>query len=471
MSGLVGIGIALEVLAGVMLSFSLVIQRHALIHQDNTVPLGCCRLRRSHAWAAGIVFFVLASVVKIVGYNMGPITVLGSVFVGVVLVTNLVLGRWLLREELTPTKVVGSLFVLSGAVMCTAATPSGVPTSFTTADMRTLFERGPPFGGFYLGLILGIILLCLGFIVAVECTYPPPNALRRNEPTTNPRLSRQSSPFRTPRTNPRLSRHSSPFKAAFRTGMKRPSLRLRLLMDTPALHACAHYGATPFPTGIKRPSLRLRLLMVIVYPGSLGLNEAFVDACARGYSSMILRCLREEEGLASCNDWPLYLMMCVGIPAAIATGYWLKVVFARYQTTLALPIEYSMLNICAVGGGLLFYNEVVYMNQWQLPLVLAGCGVMTLGGFMIVAVGLREELRPKRGARVVLGLTTPPGLTRKEAVAAVLKLQKFIRCRRLRLAWYQLINDLRDWNDLVKQIEAARQQQNTLTSWPGWLWA
>ena len=432
MSGIVGIGIALEVLAGVMLSFSLVIQRHALIHQDsedsghqdNKVPLGCCRLRRSHAWAAGIVFFVLASVVKIVGYNMGPITVLGSVFVGVVLVTNLVLGRWLLREELTPTKVVGSLLVLTGAVMCTAATPSGVPTSFTTADMRTLFERGPPFGGFYLGLILGIILLCLGFIVAVECTYPPPNALRRNEPRTNPRLSRQSSPF----------------KAAFRTG-------------------------------IKRPSLRLRLLMVIVYPGSLGLNEAFVDACARGYSSMILRCLREEEGMAACNDWPLYLLLCVGIPAAIATGYWLKVVFARYQTTLALPIEYSMLNICAVGGGLLFYHEVVYMNQWQLPLVLAGCGVMTLGGFMIVAVGLREELRPKRGALVGLGLTTPPALTRKEAVAAVLKLQKFIRCRRLRLAWYQLINDLRDWNDLVKQIEAARQQQNTLTSWPGWLWA
>ena len=400
MSGLVGIGIALEVLAGVMLSFSLVIQRHALIHQDNTVPLGCCRLRRSHAWAAGIVFFVLASVVKIVGYNMGPITVLGSVFVGVVLVTNLVLGRWLLREELTPTKVVGSLFVLSGAVMCTAATPSGVPTSFTTADMRTLFERGPPFGGFYLGLILGIILLCLGFIVAVECTYPPPNALRRNGPTTNPRLSRHFSPFRTPTTNPRLSHQSSPFKAAFRTG-------------------------------IKRPSLRLRLLMVIVYPGSLGLNEAFVDACARGYSSMILRCLREEEGLASCNDWPLYLMMCVGIPAAIATGYWLKVVFARYQTTLALPIEYSMLNICAVGGGLLFYHEVVYMNQWQLPLVLAGCGVMTLGGFMIVAVGLREELRPKRGALVGLGLTTPPALTRKEAVAAVLKLQKLFRHRRL----------------------------------------
>jgi hypothetical protein len=99
MSGIVGIGIALEVLAGAMLSLSLVIQRHALIHEhqgddsdDNKVPLGCCRLRRLHAWAAGIVFFILASVVKIVGYNMGPITILGSVFVGVVLVTNLILG-------------------------------------------------------------------------------------------------------------------------------------------------------------------------------------------------------------------------------------------------------------------------------------------------------------------------------------------------------------------------------------------
>ena len=70
-----------------------------------------------------------------------------------------------------------------------------------------------------------------------------------------------------------------------------------------------------------------------------------------------------------------------------------------------------------------------------------------------------------------------PALARK---AAVLKLQKCIRRRRLRLAWYQLINDLRDWNDLVKQIEAARQQQNLVKQIDaarqqqqnaGWFWA
>ena len=40
----------------------------------------------------------------------------------------------------------------------------------------------------------------------------------------------------------------------------------------------------------------------------------------------------------------------VGIPSAISTSYWLKVVFERYQTTLALPIEYSTLNIFSVIG-------------------------------------------------------------------------------------------------------------------------
>ena len=42
--------------------------------------------------------------------------------------------------------------------------------------------------------------------------------------------------------------------------------------------------------------------------------------------------------------------MGLGIPAAVSTAYWLKVVFARYQTTLAIPIEYSTLNFFSVVG-------------------------------------------------------------------------------------------------------------------------
>jgi hypothetical protein len=56
------------------------------------------------------------------------LTILGSIFVGALLVTNLFLGHWLLREEVTVTKVVGSLLVLGGSIVVIAATPSGVPT-------------------------------------------------------------------------------------------------------------------------------------------------------------------------------------------------------------------------------------------------------------------------------------------------------------------------------------------------------
>ena len=137
--------------------------------------------------------------------------------------------------------------------------------------------------------------------------------------------------------------------------------------------------------------------MVLVYPGSLGLNEAFADICVKAYSSMLVRCITmDERGLPACHDWTLYVTMGVGIPSAISTGYWLKVVFERYQTTLALPIEYSTLNIFSVIGGLLFFQEIDYMTDLQVTLALVGCLIMTIGGAVIVAGEVSEELHASR---------------------------------------------------------------------------
>jgi hypothetical protein len=137
--------------------------------------------------------------------------------------------------------------------------------------------------------------------------------------------------------------------------------------------------------------------MVLVYPGSLGLNEAFADICVKAYSSMLVRCITmDERGLPACHDWTLYVTMGVGIPSAISTSYWLKVVFERYQTTLALPIEYSTLNIFSVIGGLLFFQEVDYMTDQQRTLALVGCLIMTIGGAVIVAGEVSEELLASR---------------------------------------------------------------------------
>jgi hypothetical protein len=339
-------GIALEVVAGALLSLSMVIQRHALTYKNDVaatkVPLLCCRMGRWKAWFVGLVVYGAASCIKVVGFNLGPLTILGSVFVGALLVVNLFLGHWLLKEELTHSKVVGTLLVLAGACVSSAGTPTGAPTSFSTTDMQALFMRAPPFGGFYLALVILVVLLSLWFILVIEKAYPVP--------------------------------------------------RLQAAQQTRAAAA----GSLPFRL-YKRPSFCLAVTMVLVYPGSLGLNEAFADICVKAYSSMLVRCITmDERGLPACHDWTLYVTMGVGIPSAISTSYWLKVVFERYQTTLALPIEYSTLNIFSVIGGLLFFQEVDYMTDQQRTLALVGCLIMTIGGAVIVAGEVSEELLASR---------------------------------------------------------------------------
>ena len=332
-TGSIVLAIALEVVAGSLVSLSMVVQRHALIYPNpegsvGKVPLLCVRIGRWHAWFVGLVMYGIASALKIVGFNLGPLTILGSIFVGALLVTNLFLGHWLLREEVTVTKVVGSLLVLCGSIVVIAATPSGVPTSFTSADMQQLLLS---YEALYLASIVLIVLICFVFILYVERTYPPPTT----QAARKLRASRAASRAAISPTSP------------------------------PSLHV-AHPTLSTLPTTAVQPSLRLKSLMVFVYPGSLGLNEAFVDICARAYSTMLVRCV-SQDGLASCHGWPLYLLMGTGIPATFSTAYMLKVVYERFQTTLALPIEYSSLNLFSVMGGLLFFQEVDYMEDWQVP--------------------------------------------------------------------------------------------------------
>ena len=69
--------------------------------------------------------------------------------------------------------------------------------------------------------------------------------------------------------------------------------------------------------------------------------------------------------------------------------------------------------------------------------------------------------------------------------AMATRLQRFYRRRRMRRAWYTMIDGLREWNLLVQQINAAKQKQAAQAvsvnvnaaqagsygaGWPSWLW-
>ena len=142
-------GIFVTMAAAAVLAYSMVVQRYALIYETNAankrVPLlpklERCRVPRFVGWLMGLLLYGVASGLKVVGFNLGPFTVLASVFT-TLLVFNLGFARWLLQETITRDKVASCGLVLLGAVVSTAGTPSGVPTSFSTpARGRAL---GPP---------------------------------------------------------------------------------------------------------------------------------------------------------------------------------------------------------------------------------------------------------------------------------------------------------------------------------------
>ena len=80
-------GVFVTLAAAAVLAYSMVAQRHALAHADTSgskrVPLlprmEWCRVPRLVGWLMGLLLYGVASGLKIVGFNLGPFTVLASV--------------------------------------------------------------------------------------------------------------------------------------------------------------------------------------------------------------------------------------------------------------------------------------------------------------------------------------------------------------------------------------------------------
>ena len=128
----------------------------------------------------------------------------------------------------------------------------------------------------------------------------------------------------------------------------------------------------------------LNRLMAIVYPASLGVDEALADLCVRAYSSML------ATGMSGAlQTWVLYVMAAMGTLAGVLSAvFFMPYVYRRYETTVALPIEYGALNAGNIASGLLFYGESQYMQAWQVSMALGGCAIILLG----IGVGRLERL-------------------------------------------------------------------------------
>merc|ERR1711920_1221776 len=113
--------------------------------------------------------------------------------------------------------------------------------------------------------------------------------------------------------------------------------------------------------------------LMTLYPAALGLDEAFADLLIKGWTAML-------GHTASFSSPTLYIVVLLWILASFASAFWfMRVVFGRYEATIAMPVEYGTLNAASVLTGLLFYKEGIYMGAWQLTSVLLGATIIVLG--------------------------------------------------------------------------------------------
>jgi len=122
--------------------------------------------------------------------------------------------------------------------------------------------------------------------------------------------------------------------------------------------------------------------MIVIYPGSLGLDEGIAHLSMKAFMSLFAQCGTTD----TCGAPILWLMVLLWLISSLATLWWMRTVFKRYETTRALPIEYGAVMVTNALNGLVFYNEGNYMETWQIVLMLAGVFVILIG----LMYGLRE---------------------------------------------------------------------------------
>ena len=113
------------------------------------------------------------------------------------------------------------------------------------------------------------------------------------------------------------------------------------------------------PTRAPRLAPRwLERVMAFVYPASMGIDEGIAHMWLRADTSMMTQC---DKG--GCENSMFVTALAIRWSASVATSFWLIVVFRRYETTVALPIEYGVATFCDVLSGLIFYQEYKHMSD------------------------------------------------------------------------------------------------------------
>jgi drug/metabolite transporter (DMT)-like permease len=162
------------------------------------------------------------------------------------------------------------------------------------------------------------------------------------------------------------------------------------------------------------------LFMMVIYPSVLGLFESLVQICLKAISSMLLLSSKGTSQMGEPLFWMAVLCLCLSTAMVIM---WLRKVYARFETTDGLPIEYGIVTSFSILAGLSVFQEIQFTNRAAevamvvaIALILTGIAVTVLFKAGANAVGAEPGavMTPEEYALV------RAASQRKKSIAAIL---------------------------------------------------
>ena len=343
------LGIIFAVMAAACVGGAMPVQRYGLTYHKAHVPVFCCSLRKSAVWFLGLILYGIGNGCQAFSLTLGPLFLLGGVFT-LLLVFNLVFARLLLRERLSLQKVSGALLILGGVGASIMATPDNTQVRFSAADLELLAKR--PQGLAYLVFLFGSLIATATAIIVFETRYPPQPA--RDE------------------------------KAHEDAAEQEPEFEVSLDDNAPLPASKKGKDGVVVPSTEEEarvPPQWLHRVMSVIYPLSLGLDEGVCQLTLRAWLVILTDCNdpESETSAASCKHWMLPTFATIWVICSLLCVPYMLVVFRRYETTVALPVEYGTVNVINVASGLLFYNEGRTFSDTSMTVILSAVCVVVVG--------------------------------------------------------------------------------------------
>jgi len=378
MAGEEVLGVLFAGLGAAALALAMSVQRYALTTPPPVPCLCGLRLSQFSVWFMGLLIYWVANGLFAVALIFAPLALLGAIFT-TLLIWNLVFGRLLLGEKLTLMKVLGALCIMVGVSLIGIATPTDIPTEYTAEEAEAYLKETT--GVVYLLILIVIVILSVLAIALFECKYPladseePERGITELDPSAGliRRRSTQVMPSLSDLTTKLMLRQGlhvvKEGEINSMTGMSKE-------VESEGLAAVSkHIHIKRLQEKNEKTPRWMDRVMAVIYPGSLGIDEGIGHLAMKSFMAVMSTCGNSN----GCSTEIFWGMVFLWLGSSLATLWWLRTVFRRYDVTQALPIEYGAVMIVDALSALIYYNEDSYMTQSQLLMVIAGLCVIVLG--------------------------------------------------------------------------------------------